>query len=85
MPLLSTGGQALVFRDKNEYPLLTTVAGDSNQFAGFLIKILQRFNWYVNFIFWLIEFLLGKNAATYNAILIDADLTYFIRFYVKST
>ena len=47
IPVLSTGGQANSFRKKEQYPLLTTMGGNYEQFAVFFVKLLQSFNWYV--------------------------------------
>lgn len=45
IPVLSTGGQAQGFRQKEQFPLLTTVGGDYKQFAEFFVKLLQKYRW----------------------------------------
>ena len=47
IPLLTTGGQASTFRQKKQYPLLTTIGGSYEQFAVFFVKLLQRYQWEV--------------------------------------
>ena len=48
IPVLTTGGQASTFRQKELYPLLTTIGGNYEQFSVFIVKLLQRYNWYVS-------------------------------------
>lgn len=45
IPVLSTGGQAKTFRQKEQYPLLTTIGGIYEQFATFFVKLLDFYEW----------------------------------------
>ncbi len=45
IPILTTGGQANTFRNKEQYPLLTTIGGAYEQFAVFFKKLLDRYSW----------------------------------------
>ena len=46
IPVLTMGGQASTFRQKEQhYPLLTTMGGNYEQFAEFFVKLLRRYSW----------------------------------------
>lgn len=51
-PIITTGGQVNTFRNKVQYPLLTTVGGTYDHFASFFIRLLDKFDWRtVSFLF----------------------------------
>ncbi len=45
IPVLTTGGQANGFRDKEAFPLLTTVGGTYSQYAIFFKNLLKKYHW----------------------------------------
>ena len=65
IPVLSTGGQASSFRQKEQYPLLTTMGGNYEQFAVFFTKLLQKFEWYV------LQIERGERAIVDNRLLLE--------------
>ena len=48
IPVVTTGGQAGTFRNKTQYPLLTTIGGAYEQFAVFFTKLLKLYEWYTH-------------------------------------
>ena len=51
-PIITTGGQVNTFRNKTQYPTLTTVGGTYRHFASFFRSLMKRFDWKtVSFLF----------------------------------
>ena len=46
LPILTTGGENDHFRNKTNFPLLTTMSGVGQQLADFFHKQLDLYNWY---------------------------------------
>ena len=45
IPILTTSGLGVDFRDKAEYPIIST-SGTYETFAKFAVKLLENYNWY---------------------------------------